>query len=49
MKSRKALIFWCTVLGVIIIMTVFASLFSTHGPNEMNLDEVYAPPGDGHV
>ena len=46
MKSRKSLIFWCAILGLIVIMTVFSSLFSTYGPNEMNLDKVYAAPGE---
>jgi peptide/nickel transport system permease protein len=48
-KSKKFLLFWCTVLGVIVLMTIFASLFSTYEINEMNLDKVYAPPGDGHL
>ena len=49
MKSRKTLIFWCTILGLIVITTVFASLLSMYGPNEMNLDKVYAAPGEGHL
>lgn len=49
MKSRKVLIFWCMILGLIVIMTTFAGLFSTYPANEMNMDKVYAPPGDGHL
>ncbi|MBE1553266.1 ABC transporter permease [Sporosarcina limicola] len=49
MKSRKSLAFWCVVLGLIVAMTVFAGLFSTYGPNEMDMDTIYQPPGKGHV
>lgn len=49
MKSRKTLIFWCTILGLIVITTIFSSLLSMYGPNEMNLDKVYAAPGNGHL
>jgi peptide/nickel transport system permease protein len=49
MKSRKTLIFWCIVLGVIVFLTIFAGLFTPYEPNDMNLDEVYFSPGDGHL
>lgn len=49
MKSRYALFFWCTVLGIIVLITAFASYLSPYGINEMNLDKVYASPGDGHL
>lgn len=49
MKTRKTVLFWCMVLTVIIIMTVFAGLISTYPPNEMDMDEIYAPPGESHL
>ena len=49
MTSRRALTFWCIILGLVVVMTVFASLLSPYGPNEMNLDEVYDSPGNGHI
>lgn len=49
MKSSKTLIFWCTVLGIITLLTVFASPLAPYGPNEMNLDKVYGSPSGGHL
>ncbi|CAM3259266.1 ABC transporter permease [Filibacter tadaridae] len=49
MKSRKVLLFWCVVLGLIVIMTAFAGLFSTHAPNDMDMDKIYVPPGENHL
>lgn len=49
MKSQKALFFWCTVLGFIVMMTVLASVIAPYGPNDMNLDNVYGAPGEGHL
>jgi len=48
MKSSKTLIFWSTFLGIIVLMTAFASPLSPFSPNEMNLDKVYIPPGEGY-
>ncbi len=49
MKSRKVFYFWCTVLGFIVIMTSFASIFSPYEPNAMDMDNVYISPGGGHL
>ena len=49
MKSRKKLVFWCSLLGVILVLTLFSDLLATQPVNEMDLDSVYAPPGDGHL
>ena len=49
MKSRKKLVFWCSLLGVIVVLTLFSDLFATQPVNEMDMDDVYAPPGDGHL
>lgn len=49
MKSRKNLIFWCSLLGVILAMTLLSDLLATQPANEMDLDAVYAPPGEGHL
>lgn len=49
MKSNKMFIFWCALFSLIVLITVFSNLFSTYPVNEMNMDEVYAAPGDGHI
>ncbi|WP_342508039.1 ABC transporter permease [Sporosarcina sp. FSL K6-2383] len=49
MKSQKALFFWCTVLGFIVMMTVLASVIAPYGPNDMDMDNVYGAPGEGHL
>jgi len=49
MKSRKALIFWCALLLVIVCLTVFAQFISPYGTNEMNMDRIYEEPGKNHV
>jgi len=49
MKSRKSLLFWCTILGFIVMMTVFASVIAPYGPNDMDMDNVYGAPGEGHL
>lgn len=48
MKSRKALLFWYSVLGLIIFLTVFSHVLAPFAPNEMNMDEVYIAPSEGH-
>lgn len=49
MKSKKALIFWCALLSMIVILTVSASFLSSYEPNDMNLDEVYVSPSHDHL
>ena len=49
MKFRKKLVFWCSLLGLILILTLFSDFLATQPVNEMDLDAVYAPPGDGHL
>ncbi|WP_318614757.1 ABC transporter permease [Sporosarcina sp. YIM B06819] len=49
MKTRKSLLFWYAILGFIVLMTVFASVVAPYGPNDMNMDNVYGAPGDGHL
>lgn len=49
MASRKMLFFWCMVLALIVIMTLFANVLSPYGPNEMDMDNVYGAPGEGHL
>ena len=49
MKSRKSLLFWCAILGFIVMMTVFASVVAPYGPNDMDMDNVYGAPGEGHL
>ncbi|HJF34386.1 MAG TPA: ABC transporter permease [Sporosarcina psychrophila] len=49
MKSKKALIFWCAILSMIVILTVSASFLSSYEPNDMNLDEVYVSPSQDHL
>ena len=49
MKSNKKFFFWCTIFGLIVLMSVFSTFLSTYSVNEMNLDEVYAAPGNGHL
>ena len=49
MKSSKKLVFWCSVLGLILALTLFSDLLVTQSVNVMDLDAVYSPPGDGHL
>ncbi|MFC5601819.1 ABC transporter permease [Sporosarcina koreensis] len=49
MKSRKKLVFWCSVPGLILALTLFSDILATQPVNEMDLDAVYTPPGDGHL
>lgn len=49
MKTSKVLVFWCIVLSLIICMTIFSELLSPYSPNEMNMDEIYQPPGQNHL
>ncbi|PIC58031.1 peptide ABC transporter permease [Sporosarcina sp. P12(2017)] len=48
MKSRKALLFWCSLLGLIVFLTVFSNMLAPFSPNEMNMDEVYSAPSSDH-
>ncbi|WP_303969183.1 ABC transporter permease [Sporosarcina ureae] len=48
MKSRKALWFWYSLLGLIVFLTVFSSVLAPFGSNEMNMDEVYSAPSGDH-
>lgn len=48
MKSRKALLFWSSILGLIVFLTVFSGVLAPFGPNEMNLEEVYIAPSGEH-
>lgn len=49
MKSNKMLIFWYSLFGLIVLVTVFSDLLSTYPVNEMNLEEVYTAPGHAHI
>ncbi len=49
MKSRKVLIFWCALLGLIVFMTAFAGIISPYGPNEMDMNNIYGVPSEGHL
>lgn len=49
MKLQKSLLFWCAILGFIVMMTVFASVIAPYGPNDMDMDNVYGAPGEGHL
>lgn len=49
MKSSKVLVFWGIILSLIIMMTIFSQLLSPYSPNEMNMDEIYQPPGQDHL
>lgn len=49
MRQRKMLVFWCSLLGVIVVLTLFSGLLATHPVNEMDLDAVYSPPMNGHL
>jgi peptide/nickel transport system permease protein len=49
MSSKKMLLVWGVILGLIVVITIFASPLSSYGPNEMNMDEIYAAPGAGHL
>ncbi|MCG7343452.1 ABC transporter permease [Sporosarcina sp. ACRSL] len=49
MKTRKNLVFWCSLLGLTLVLTLFSDVLATHPVNEMDLDAVYAPPGEGHL
>ncbi|MDN4606654.1 ABC transporter permease [Sporosarcina highlanderae] len=49
MKPRKMLVFWCSLLGLIVAMTLLSGPLATHPVNEMDLDAVYSPPGNGHL
>ncbi|MBS4176749.1 ABC transporter permease [Bacillus sp. FJAT-49731] len=43
-----AMFFWGGLFAIILVSTVFAPLFSTHNPNEIDLTAVYASPGKEH-
>ena len=49
MKRRRSLVFWCVVLAMIVMMTVFANFFSPFESNEMNMDKIYEPPNQQHL
>lgn len=49
MKQRKKLLLWSSILGVIILLTILATPLSPYGPNEMDLNQIYVPPGEGHL
>jgi len=49
MKSRKKLVFWCSLLGLILTLTLLSDYLATLPVNEMDLDSVYSPPGEGHL
>ena len=48
MKSRKALLFWFSILGLIVSLTLLSSVLTPFEPNAMNMDEVYAAPSADH-
>ncbi|WP_025783413.1 ABC transporter permease [Sporosarcina sp. D27] len=48
MRSRKALLFWYIILGLIVFLTLFSSVLAPFGPNEMSMDEVYLAPSGDH-
>lgn len=49
MKSKKMFVAWCSLLGAILIVTIFSDFLTSYPVNEMNMDEVYSPPGDSHM
>lgn len=49
MKLRKSFLFWCAILGFIVMMTVLSSVIAPYGPNDMDMDHVYGAPGEGHL
>ncbi|PID25206.1 ABC transporter permease [Sporosarcina sp. P7] len=48
MKLRKALLFWYSLLGLIVLLTVFSPILAPYSPNEMNMDEIYSAPSSDH-
>lgn len=49
MTRRKSLIFWAILFTIIVFLTTFSSFIAPFEPNEMNLEHVYATPGDGYL
>jgi peptide/nickel transport system permease protein len=48
MKAINSLLIWKSILFIIIILVFLGPFFSGYGPNEMNLENTYQPPGSGH-
>ncbi|MCR4435090.1 MAG: ABC transporter permease [Clostridiales bacterium] len=44
-KNTRRIFLWGSILTVIILMSVFANLLSAHNPTEVDLKNVFSPPG----
>lgn len=49
MKQRKKRLFWWMILGFIVFLTIISTPLSPFEPNEMDMDQIYAPPGVPHL
>lgn len=48
-KSDRALLLWGGILTVIVLLAVFANVFATHSPTEVNLKNVFSSPSANNV
>lgn len=48
-KSDRSLLLWGGILTVIVLLAVFANVFATHNPTEVNLKNVFSSPSANNV
>ena len=48
-RSDRSLLLWGGILTVIVLLAVFANVFATHNPTEVNLKNVFSSPSANNV